>query len=450
MQPRMKLSMPGRPRVSHLLLAVLLTVLVKGTLWAHAALLSAEPAPGSVLTHSPARIRLVFSEPVNATVSGIRIASAVPPARDLAVRSDPHDVSAIIAPVTDSLAAGDYRVVWRTVSVDGHKVSGNFSFTVRGDTSRQASPAKVPPIPEEDTLPATATLVGAPAVAAPLRGLALACMMALAGLLFFSLRVRTSTARAWRLSFWLSIAALVVAVAHFIAWTINTAPDHQFDVGWMRALTDTSPGHMELARLAAVALATAALVIGRRPMLSFTFAMSALVISAGIGHPAAIHPLVTIPMNAIHLGAGAAWLGGLLWLIVAERDDAARYAHEARRVSTIALASVVLVVVTGIAQTLFFAGTSTAVLHTTYGKIVIVKIIGVVVLLCFGAYHRYKLMPRLIDGVTGARLRDSVRFEVGVFILVVLLGGLLAYISPHGTSMAVAGLRMPPASVNVP
>jgi copper transport protein len=432
MLPRMKLFGPGRSRRSYLLLVVILTILFKGTLWAHAALLSAEPAAGSVLTRSPARIRLVFSEPVNATVSGIRIVSAAPPARDLTVRPDPHDLSAIMAPITDALAAGDYRVAWRTVSVDGHKVSGNFSFTVRGDAIPRANTAKAPLIPEGDTLPTAATLVGAPAVAAPLRGLALACMMALAGLLFFSLRARVSTVRASRLSFWLSIAAFVIAASHFIAWTINTAPDHQFDLRWVRALTDTSPGHMELARLAAVAAATLALIIGRQRMLSFTFALCALVVSAGIGHPAAIHPLVTIPMNAIHLGAGAAWLGGLLWLIAADRDDMERYSHEARRVSSIALGSVVLVVLTGIAQTLLFAGTSTAVLHTTYGKVVIVKIIGVVVLLCFGAYHRYKLMPRLIDGATGARLRDSVRFEVGVFILVVLLGGLLAYISPHG------------------
>src|SRR3954463_14938370 len=105
------------------------------SLIAHAALLSSEPSAGSVLAHPPSRIRLLFSEPIDATVSAIRLVSAGSPPRDLVVRADPRDVSAFIG-VTDSLPPAAYRVEWRTVSADGHKVSGHFAFTVVGDTAK--------------------------------------------------------------------------------------------------------------------------------------------------------------------------------------------------------------------------------------------------------------------------------------------------------------------------
>ena len=83
----------------------------------------------------------VFSEPVDASVSGVRVTSAEMTPRNLSVVADPHDVSVLVAN-TDSLAPGEYRVSWRTVSVDGHKVSGTFEFTVRGDTTKH-SPVKL-------------------------------------------------------------------------------------------------------------------------------------------------------------------------------------------------------------------------------------------------------------------------------------------------------------------
>jgi copper transport protein len=419
--------------------AIGLMIATRGLLHAHATLLSSEPAAGSVLASSPVRVRLVFSEPVDASVSGIQIDTPNMPSRALTVRADPHDVSALVA-VLDPLPPGGYRVVWRTVSADGHKVSGSFLFTIRPDSTTVAATHPLAPPPViEDSAAASSTLVGAPAIAAPLRGLALACMMALAGLLFFSRRAMVGATRAGPLSRWLSIAALLLAAAHFVAWTVNTSPDHRFDLSWLRALTGTRPGHMEVARLVAVALSAWAVAIMRRPLLGLTFAISALVISAGIGHPAAMRPLAAIPTTAIHLCAGALWLGGLLWLIAADRADVERYAIEARRVSSLALASVLLVVLSGVIQTLLFADAPPDLFRSTYGKIVVMKVAGVLILIAFGAYHRFKLLPKLADATTGGRLRDSVRFEVGVFLIVVLLGGLLAYIPPHSAEMTRRG-----------
>ena len=412
----------------------------RGSLIAHAMLLSSEPKAGSVLTKSPERVRLVFSEAIDATVSGIRL---VPPRGapiDLAVSADPRNVSALVAPLAP-LAAAAYRIAWRTVSADGHAVNGSFGFRVRGDTATgpviQAMP---PPIPLPDTLASFAP-TRVPVIAALLRGSALGCLMALAGILFFARRATVHSARASRVSVWFAAAAVVLLAAHLAAWISSAAADHGFDLSWGWSMLGTAPGHMELARLAAAILALWALVLARRTLLALLFASVALVISGAIGHPAAMHSLWTIPAKAIHLCAGAAWLGGLLWLLLADRADVEKFVGEARRVSSVALTSVILVVLSGIIQTRFFVATPTDLIRTTYGIVVLLKVAGVLILIAFGAHHRYRHLPKLADDA-GTRLRDSVRYEIGVFVLVTLLGGLLAYIPPRGSELPATNAAM--------
>lgn len=409
----------------------------RGSLIAHAMLLSSEPKAGSVLTKSPERVRLVFSEAVDATVSGIRLVPSGGAPRDLAVSADPRDVSALVAPLAP-LPPGGYRVVWRTVSADGHAVNGSFGFAVRGDTAAApvVIPPVLPPILQPDTLSSFAP-TRVPVIAALLRGSALGCLMALAGLLFFARRATVHSARASRVSVWFAAAAVVLFAAHLAAWISSAAADHGFDLSWGRSMLGTTPGHMELARLAAAILALWALVLARRTLLALLFASVALVISGAIGHPAAMHSSWTIPAKAIHLCAGAAWLGGLLWLLLTDRADVEKFVGEARRVSSVALTSVILVVFSGIIQTRFFIATPSDLIRSTYGMVVLLKVAGVLILIAFGAQHRYRHLPQLADDA-GTRLRDSVRYEIGVFVFVTLLGGLLAYIPPRGSELPAA------------
>jgi hypothetical protein len=56
----------------------------------------------------------------------------------------------------------------------------------------------------------------------------------------------------------------------------------------------------------------------------------------------------------------------------------------------------------------------------------------------------------LTDAATGARLRDSVRFEVGVFILIVLFAGLLAYVPPRDERMTMPNMPNMPMPSHAP
>ena len=424
----------------------------------HATLVSSEPAANSRLTASPARVRLVYSEPVEGRLARV---SLVPTSGTLIVlraAADPRDVRAVIAPV-ESLAPGSYRVEWRVVSADGHPVDGKFMFSV-GDTTLGAQPTPPPVTPATEPEPESEpevwgpALFGAPLIPAILRGTALGTLMATAGLLLFWAGAAPNAAqlgdgRVRGVTTAFAVAAPVLLGAHVIAWLINTSPDHRFDTGWATSALTTSVGQIELARTGFALLALWAWWLARRPKLALVFALGALVVSGASGHSAAIQPAWGIPAKAIHLLASAVWLGGLLWLVVRPaRDDVTLFAADAGRVSSLALAAVIAVALTGVVQTRLFLASWSGLVTSPYGWLALAKSAGLLALVAFGAYHRQRLMPRVAapacTGSDVAALCVSVRRELYVIALVVLLGGLLAYVPPPAEGEAMSSQHTTP------
>jgi methionine-rich copper-binding protein CopC len=106
----------------------------------HASLLSSEPAAGATLVVAPSRVRLVFSEPIEASLSGMTLSSANGDSVPLDPNGDPHDVHAVIASLP-ALVAGMYTVHWHVVSADGHRVDGSLAFTIESGTATGAGAA---------------------------------------------------------------------------------------------------------------------------------------------------------------------------------------------------------------------------------------------------------------------------------------------------------------------
>jgi putative copper export protein len=191
-------------------------------------------------------------------------------------------------------------------------------------------------------------------------------------------------------------------------------------------------------------LALWALALARRPALALLFALGALAVSGATGHSAAIAPVWAVPAKAIHLLAASAWLGGLLWLLVHLRGDPDDAEREAARVSTTALVAVLLVALTGVVQTALFLPSLRDLVHSAYGALVLAKAAGLLVLVAFGAYHRYRVLPRLArDARTAGRFTRTLRGEVALMLVVVLLGGLLAYVPPPAHAAPLARRSAP-------
>ena len=168
----------------------------------------------------------------------------------------------------------------------------------------------------------------------------------------------------------------------------------------------------------------------RRDRLALGFAVAALAVSSATGHSGAIHPAWTIPMRALHFAAITLWLGGLLWLLSLDRSDVAAVVAETQRVSSAAMFAVIAVTFSGIVQTKFFIGEWGDLVRSTYGYVALIKLAGLGVLVLFGAHHRYRVMPKLAEARVVDDFARSLRKEVLVISVVVLVGGLLAYIPP--------------------
>lgn len=279
------------------------------------------------------------------------------------------------------------------------------------------------------------TVAGAPVVPSMLRGLAMGTTMAAAGLLVFLSFMRGADEalprRPESVARWLSAAAVVLLVLHHAAWALNAYPEHTFGADMLSVMLTTGVGRAELLRSGLALLAVWGIALARRPRLALPFAIAALLVSGYTGHAAVIHPLWTTPAKAVHLVAGAVWMGGLLWLLMLDRADAARFEREAMRVSSAALSAVLLVTLSGVVQTFLFLPSPLDLVRSAYGAVTIAKIVGLLVLVGYGAHHKFRVLPGLSRSADrSAHFAASLRQELAVMIIVVLLGGLLGYVPP--------------------
>jgi putative copper export protein len=272
-------------------------------------------------------------------------------------------------------------------------------------------------------------LLGAPVVAAALRGLGVGALMAGVGLLALIAWLLPAAGGApGRIAMALLWAAVALLALHLGAWLLDASPDHRFDGDTMALLTATGTGRAELLRLGLMVLCAGLALSGQRSLAAL-IGLGALGVSADVGHAAAIATAISLPAKIAHLLAGAAWLGGLLWLVLAD-PAAPAYRAGMERVSAAALIAVLVVTASGVTAALLFLPRLRDLFHSAYGALALAKIAGVGVLVLFGVWHRYVLLPRAASVGGAGRLRRSVWYELGVMALVILIGGLLAYVSP--------------------
>ncbi|MDE2149317.1 MAG: copper resistance protein CopC [Gammaproteobacteria bacterium] len=108
---------------------LLTAVLAPGLGWAHAFLQHAAPAVGTRVSVAPTRLRLWFSERLEAAFSRVEVVDAhgrSVAAGPLHPAADPEE---LVIPL-QQLTPGVYRVRWKAVSVDTHVTRGSFTFTV--------------------------------------------------------------------------------------------------------------------------------------------------------------------------------------------------------------------------------------------------------------------------------------------------------------------------------
>jgi copper transport protein len=377
--------------------------------WAHAELIGSTPANGSRLETAPSEIRLRFSERVNAVRDGVTLLDS---AGAVQLTGTPSSGAEGVLAITKPLPDGVYTVLWRVVSADSHPIHGAFVFSV-GDAVVTALPGG-----------AQFDVDSGLAVAFWLtRWLGYAALALLAGGVCFlilcwpggwaSARVRRIIAAGWLTSVVCAGAALVLQGPYSQGGTLAGMADPALAA----ATLQSSYGGFILARLgllAAGGLLAFALANGRGPVErdqssgepAAAVAMSRLhpmwiqattvvllgvalpATWAGTGHAAA-GTLLTMAVDTLHLGAMSIWLGGLAVLLAALLTRSATPPAEAAtaltRFSPLAAGCVATLVLTGLYQAWRGLGSIEALSGSTYGKLLLFKVVGIGVVLWLGA-----------------------------------------------------------------
>ncbi len=431
--------------VGSLALAAGLIGLSASAATAHAVLERTFPVDGSVVDSTPAEVRLEFSEAVNAPPGAIRVYDASGNRIDSGVVSSDGPETVLTA-MGDSQSHGTHIVTWRVVSADGHPIKGAFVFSVGEAEGIDAS--------------VVADLLGAAgdrpyAIAAGIaRWLTyLGALTAIGALAFTTFVGGQATDQVRRL---VRVTATVGAVASLAQIPLFAAESTGLGFSalssgavWADALS-SSVGIAAISR--AAGLAVLAVAFPRR--VAWVGATLVLFAELVTGHTRTTEPTwLVMASAAVHVMAAAAWLGGLAALILTMRqqkrqDDPEGAAASLAAFSRLATVSILALGLAGIALSWTQVRSPDALLTTTYGRTLLVKLAIVAAVLAVGIYNNRVLVPSITGDKPGSepdregawrRLGRTVRWEVLGIVLAVGVTAFLVNLQPAAEAAGVTG-----------
>jgi putative copper export protein/mono/diheme cytochrome c family protein len=163
----------------------------------------------------------------------------------------------------------------------------------------------------------------------------------------------------------------------------------------------------------------------------------ALALQAGLGHGISMAGATGVFLTsteAFHLLSAGAWLGGLPGLFILVGTLPPDFAGIAvRRFSHLALACVIVLVVTILIQGWFLIGGLPGLIGTAYGRAALLKSSLLIALLGLAALNRFRFAPALVGGMqqTGRRpLLRSLAIESAIGLVAIMAAGLLLSLPP--------------------
>lgn len=449
-----------------------IVVLLGAITWPAAATpaaLEVTPPEGAVLAAPPSAVRALQAAPVEPGLVRARVAG--PRGMVATGATVPADDPQAVVVAVPRDGAGTYRVAWWGMTTDGHPIAGTTAFAVR-----TATPAAAPVQPEghDDAgvlavLARFLVLVGVLGTA----GMALVREWVMGGawrsggiappardvagdVRAAALSAAPRPVRRWWLTWWWLLGA-------WAAGLVVALPVQAIAVGnqWASLLGDSRWGTAWVGLAVLAVVAALAGVVARRadePLAPSGARMYALAIPGLVGamllswsgHAASgSDATLGVAFDIVHGWATAAWLGGLVMLLVLgmpllrAMPDTERVRFGAAmvvRFSAIAVVAVVILVVTGVYRALAELPSLDALWSTDYGLALLAKLIVFGVMLVLAGWNRLVLHPRLERAALGlgepgagdgiAALRASVRAEVALGAAVMLAVAVLVVLMP--------------------
>jgi copper transport protein len=367
-------------------LATLLWVVCFATgVSAHASLVSAAPADGSVLAVAPQTVQLRFNEPVTPAV--ISLIDAAGKTRDDVT------VHAVDQTITLTLPAdlprGTQVVSYRIISADGHPVAGSLVFSI-GEVTGAA------PAPTADST--VAILIWLTRV-----GVYLGLFVGVGGVFFAAwIGQDASGARAMLGALWIGLVSAVLSLGLQGLELLNLPLASLLAAAPWKSAFATSLGPSLLIAITAMAIAR---IASRSPSMSIAWLLTSVaMVGVGLslaitGHAATAAPQwLTRPSLFLHGIAVAYWVGALAPLATMARRRAGTLTYVLNRFSAVAVPVVGMLVLTGLGLAVIQLGRFGALIETGYGILLSIKLVLVALLLALAALNRFYLTPIVAAG----------------------------------------------------
>ncbi len=421
------------------LLAALLVVIASPVALAHAVLVASEPADGAMLADPPARLTLTFNEPVSPLV--VRLIG--PDGMEQGITGVKQEGAVLAVAPSGELGNGTHLLSWRVVSADGHPVGGAVVFSVGA-----ASESGPPSIPAASAATKYATWVTRVAIY-------LAMFVGVGGVFFVCWAGSSPPDAVERVLHAVLLAGLVavpVSVGLQGADLLGLSLPHLANSAvWQTGLRSS---YAATAAIAFVSFFAAQLAISAssrqraRIASAVGFAGVGFALAAS-GHASAAEPqLLMRPAVFVHALGIAFWIGALLplaGLLLARTQDA----HTSlRRFSRMAPFAVAALIASGAVLALVQVGEVSALLHTDYGRVFLIKAALLAVLFSVALYNRVRLTGRVLadEREAGRRLVRTVSFEIALALAIFAAVATWRFTPPP---RALAVLAAAPVTVHI-
>jgi copper transport protein len=420
------------------LLLFAVAALCPGAAWAHAALVHSDPADGQVLSSAPSVVHLRFNEPVSPLV--VRLFDAVGGTHtDLVVKR--HD-DMVMVTMPQGLRSGTHVLSYRVTSSDGHPVAGSLTFSIGAPSALAAS--------------GTGDERAGRALWLARLILYLGLSVGAGGVFFLTWLapepIDSSRAPAPFLAAGLVSAAVSLGLQGLDAR--GAALPALADRAVWVAGASTAYGLTAAASVGALMMGWLALHIQGK-LLRRALGLGAL-FGAGIapalsGHAGTAAPQwLTRSAVAVH-GVGVAyWIGALVPLAVALLQLPQKALPTVRRFSTIAIAVVGVLTLSGLLLAWIQVESPENLLATSYGQVLVAKVVLVGALLCLAALNRLWLTPAFARTDRSGK-RWLVRSVAAEFVLAAAILGVVGLwrFTPPPRALAAAAQAAATASVHL-
>ena len=398
---------------------------------AHALLASSVPSDGATVEEPPTEVLLTFTEAPDPRLAVVRVLDAtgarVEVSKPESVEGQPMQLRVALGP----MKKGTYTVTWRNTSaVDGHTTVGSVAFGI--GVAATAAGDQGPSTGVQS--PSAASIGG--------RWLFYIGVVLLLGAAVVGVGVVAKPAG-------LSILALNAAWgAMAIGLALTFADQRATAQTGLGQLLRSSTGHKLSIQAGLVGLTWMAVVWAsfrpNRWSLGVVGAGAAAVMLARAlsGHAdASTVRWFTVGVQWAHLVAVGAWVGGLLWLLIAlSHDDPGRGRGLAPRFSKVAGITLAVVAVTGGLRALDEVGAWGLLFDTDFGITLLVKVGLFAALAAVGALSRFRHIPKA-GAVRVGGLRRTLRAEVVIGAAVLGAAAVLASLPPSASVAEAAKLQ---------